>query len=304
MTAWPIGLSTGCFYRQSILTVLDEIRSSGFHIIEICSFPQHLDYHHEGDVRRAGERIHALGLRPYSFHAPFANHIDITALDDGARQAAVGELITACRAAALLGAEHVVLHPGPEREGRPGGDEFVKRIHHAASSLRRVAACCREEGVKLLLENMLPHLLFGHTSHMLFLLGEMGADCVGVCLDTGHARLGGDLASVVHLLSGHLKLVHINDNRGDRDSHLIPGEGSIDWPWLMGELHRHQFHGGLIIEMAAEENEPTAGTLARARRGRDYLAGVLMRTEVARAEVPEPSQPGRLPPNAGTGTTP
>ena len=69
---WSIGLSTGCFFRHSIFTVLEEIRSSGFQAIEVCSFPQHLDYHQEGDVRRAGEMMRTLGLCPISFHAPFS----------------------------------------------------------------------------------------------------------------------------------------------------------------------------------------------------------------------------------------
>ena len=45
MTDWPIGLSTGCFYHQSILDCLLVIRESGFSTIEICSSPTHLDYH-------------------------------------------------------------------------------------------------------------------------------------------------------------------------------------------------------------------------------------------------------------------
>ena len=41
--------------------------------------------------------------------------------------------------------------------------------------------------MKVLLENMLPHLLFGHISDMLYLLGEIRNCEVGTCLDTGHA---------------------------------------------------------------------------------------------------------------------
>jgi sugar phosphate isomerase/epimerase len=272
---WPIGLSTGCFYRHRIVTVMEEIRDSGFREIEICSFPAHLDYRNEADIQRAGEKIRALGLRPISFHAPFADRIDITSPDDQIREAAVAELITASRAAALLGAENIVLHPGPEREGRPPQEEFLLRMRHAAVSLNRVAAYCGEIGVQLLLENMLPHLLFGQTSDMMFLLGEITDCTVGTCLDTGHARLGGDLGNVIHKLSGHLKMVHINDNHGDRDAHLIPGEGSIDWPWLLSELQRYQFRGGLIIEMSARDNETVADTLGRARTGRDFLTEIL-----------------------------
>jgi hypothetical protein len=39
---WPIGLSTGCFYRHSIFSVLEEIRANGFELIEVCSFPKNL----------------------------------------------------------------------------------------------------------------------------------------------------------------------------------------------------------------------------------------------------------------------
>ncbi len=274
-TVWPIALSTGCFYRQSIFTVLEAICASGFREIEVCSYPAHLDYHREEDVRRAGQAIRALGLRPVSFHAPFADWIDITSLDDKARAAAVAELIVACRAAALLGAEQVVLHPGPEREGRPPHEEFHQRMRNAAASLNQVAAYCCEAGVRLLLENMLPHLLFGRTSDMMFLLGEIDTCTVGACLDTGHARLSGDLGRVFHKLSGHLKLVHINDNMGDWDAHLVPGEGSIDWPWVITELHRQAFSGDLVMEMSARPNESMESVLARARRGRDYLALLL-----------------------------
>ncbi len=274
-STWPIGLSTGCFYRHSIFTVLEEIRASGFQNIEVCSFPQHLNYHHEDEVRRAGEMMRNLGLRPISFHAPFADRIDITSPDDVVREAAVNELITACRAASVLGAENIVLHPGPEREGRPPQEEFLRHMQHAATSLNRVAAYCCEVGVQLLLENMLPHLLFGHTSDMMYLLGEINTCTVGTCLDTGHALLSGDLGNVIHKLSGHLKMVHISDNRGDWDAHLIPGEGIIDWPWLISELHRYQFRGGLIVEMSSREHETVADTLVRSRRGRDFLVKLL-----------------------------
>ena len=274
-TLWPIGLSTGCFYHHSIFTVLEQIRESGFHAIEVCSFPQHLDYHLAEDVRRAGEMMRHFDLRPISFHAPFANHIDITSPDESLRETSIAELITACRAAAQLGAENVVLHPGPEREGQPPQEEFRQRMHNAATSLNRVASFCCESGVQLLLENMLPHLLFGHTSDMMYLLGEINTCNVGACLDTGHARLGGDLSNVIHKLSGHLKMVHINDNHGDWDAHLIPGEGSIDWPWGISELQNCHFRGGLIIEMSAHKNEKVAQTLTRARAGRDFLTHLL-----------------------------
>lgn len=126
----------------------------------------------------------------------------------------------------------------------------------------------------LLLENMLPHLLFGRASDMLYLLGEIREPTVRACLDTGHANLSGDLPGIIHKLSGHLKMAHVNDNCGDRDSHLIPGEGLIDWRQVMSALREQHFHGGLIIEMAAQPGEPVEHTLSRAVRAREFLGNL------------------------------
>ena len=271
MTDWPIALSTGCFYQRSIFDILEPVRKSGFREIEVCSSPRHLDYHNVDEVRRAGERMRELGLQPVSFHAPFAERIDITSLNKPARETAVQELIRACEAAALLGCAQVVLHPGPEREGRPPEAEFLQHMHNAAESLNLVAARCCELGVQLLLENMLAHLLFGHVRDMMYLLGEISTCNVGTCLDTGHAHLAREMGLVIQKLSGHLKLVHINDNRGDWDAHLPPGEGTIDWPWVIQELRRNDFHGVLVLELHGGGNEAVEIVLERAVHARNFL---------------------------------
>lgn len=274
MNTWPIALSTGCFYRRSIFDILDAVKEAGFREIEVCSFPMHLDYHNNDDVRRAGERMRDLGIHPVSFHAPFADRIDITSLDPAQRDAAVHELIRACESAALIGCGHVVLHPGPEREGRPHEEEFLQRMHHAGESLNRVAARCCELNIHLLLENMLAHLLFGHVRDMMYLLGEIKTCNVGTCLDTGHAHLAREMGFVIQKLSGHLKMVHVNDNRGDWDAHLAPGDGTIDWPWVVHELRENGFHGSLVLELHGDGGESVEDCLKRAVRAREYMEKV------------------------------
>lgn len=282
--AWPIGLSTGCFYQQNILEVLPEIRAVGFDKIEVCSYPKHLDYHNPVAVEDAAKMLKNLGVEPFSFHAPFAEYIDITSLCDADRCRAVDELLAACNAAAALGVRNVVLHPGPERQGRPPEHEFVQHVRNAAISLNTVAKNCSEKGMVLLLENMLPHLLFGHLADMLFLLGEIRDCAVGACLDTGHANLAGEIGAVIHKFSGHLKMLHVNDNRRTYDDHLAPGEGSIDWPWIVGELKRCHFEGTLILELSRRPHESTSEMLDRAYQARDYLLTLIQ-------EVPPHNEP-------------
>jgi sugar phosphate isomerase/epimerase len=272
MANWPIGLSTGCFYNRNILDCLPLIRESGFSMVEICSSPAHLDFHDLDAVRKASVHIHELGMEAYSFHAPFARHIDISSANESQRHASIAEIMQAAEAAALLRVHYFVLHPGPENAAVIPAGEQLAHMQNAISSLDRIVQRCRELGILCVLENKLPHLLFGNTSDILWILDGIKTAEVGACLDTGHAFLAGDMQSLVHKLAGHLKLIHAHDNVGSGDDHLPPGAGKIEWKKLLEDLRHIQFHGALILELA--EGPDPAVTMANARRGRSYLRGI------------------------------
>jgi ferredoxin len=170
-------------------------------------------------------------------------------------------------AAAILQVRYFVIHPGPEHSLQSPCEERFRRMENAASSLNVVAQRCLGLGIGCVLENKLPHLLFGGTSDILWILGAMSAINVGTCLDTGHAYLSGDLYNVMHKLSGHLQMIHANDNGGQYDDHRPPGEGNIDWTRLLTELSQIEFHGGFILELSgAKEPEVVLAEARRARR--------------------------------------
>jgi sugar phosphate isomerase/epimerase len=61
------------------------------------------------------------------------------------------------------------------------------------------------------------------------MIEEIGSERLGILLDTGHANVNHeDLADVVASLRDVPLHIHIDDNHGDSDAHLIPGEGNID----------------------------------------------------------------------------
>jgi sugar phosphate isomerase/epimerase len=275
MTNWPIGLSTGCFYQQNILDCLEIIRASGFSTIEVCSSPAHLDYHDIAAVRVVAGRLERLGMEAYSLHAPFADRIDISALDNARRELALEEILRAVEAAAILQVHYLVIHPGPEHANLPPHEDRNRRIENVVAVLNRVTRRCTELGIGCLLENKLPHLLFGSPSDILWILEALNGTGMGVCFDTGHACLSGDLPSLLRKLSGHLRMVHAHDNRGRFDDHLPPGDGVIDWPWLLGEFVAAGFNGTLVLEMAGKPDP--AETMTNARRGRSFLRGVARR---------------------------
>lgn len=272
MITLPIGLSTGCFYNASIFECLELIRYAGFAQIEICSFPAHLDYHDLDTVRRARAEIDRVGLTPYSFHAPFNEAIDITSPYAAVRETSFHEVQQACTAAAELGARHVVLHPGPEASHVPGA-ERMERLDYGVATVDRVARHCQKLGLGLVLENMLPHLFTGPIRELLWILGSLASTEVRVCLDTGHAFLSGDLDGAVHKLGGYLCMVHVNDNGGQRDDHLPPGQGKIDWRRLLQLLIRGHFEGMLMLELSG--GRPADQILRGAREGGQLLQQIM-----------------------------
>lgn len=268
MINWRIGLSTGCFYNRNILDCLQWIRESGFDTIEVCSSPSHLDFHDQDAVERAANRIQELHLEAYSFHAPFAPKIDISSSDPVQRGASVHEIFRAAEAAALLNAHYFVIHPGPEHPA-PQPEEGLSRIQHVIESLDRIAKRCHELGTICVLENKLPHLVFGNTAEILWILDGIKGVEVGACLDTGHAFFSGSIEDLVQKLRGRLRMIHAHDNAGVNDNHLPPGDGKIDWSRLLHQLVEIDFHGAFILEIA-EMADPSV-TMAAARRGRSYL---------------------------------
>jgi len=277
MSDWAVGLSTGCFWQTSIFECLEDIRDSGFGRIEICSFPAHLDYHDVERVKRAAGLIDQLGLETYSFHAPFSDHIDITSPDPQHREFALQELMKAAEAAAILSVRYFVIHPGPENSALPEHERFW-RLENAVGVLNRAFAHCQKLGIGLVLENMLPHLFAGRTRDLLWILGALDTCEVGICLDTGHAHLAGDLSAVAHKLSGHLWMVHGSDNHGQRDDHLPPGDGRIDWGAFLSHLYDLHFNGTFILEIAGTGDRKQI--LDGARRGRKHLRDLSHRLRV------------------------
>ena len=256
MGDWPIGFSTGCFYNTPIFDCLEAVKAAGFSMVEVCSFPAHLDYHDTASVKKAAAEMESLHLEAYSMHAPFADHIDITALDSAEREQAAEELMRATEAAHLLGVRYLVLHPGPERSDLPS-EERLQRMQNAVIVLNQVAGRCQELGIELILENMLPHLFSGNVCDLLWLLGAMNTSRVGVCLDTGHAFLSGDFDNVVQKLSRHLWMIHASDNNGSWDDHLPPGQGKVPWMSFCRRLDQIGFRGAVILELSGNSVSPS-----------------------------------------------
>lgn len=274
MSDWPIGISTGCFYYMNFFDCLEPICRGGFSMVEIASSKTHLDYHDKQAMHRAARTLEERGIEAYSFHAPFREDIDVTALDEGARAYARREIFAAAEAAAILGVRYFVFHPGPEKSYHPPPEERIRRMNHAAELINDVCNYCQKLGIGIVLENMLPHLFFGNLRDMLWIVGAIENPMVGTCLDTGHAFISGDLRRIMYKLSGYLQYIHANDNNGKEDLHLCPGQGGIDWHKLLHELNEVGFQGAFILELMGDSQKNPYTVMDEARQSRRFLRNI------------------------------
>jgi fructoselysine 3-epimerase len=92
------------------------------------------------------------------------------------------------------------------------------------------------------------------------MIREIKSERLGICLDTGHANVNGeDLAQVVRDLEGVPLHIHIDDNHGDSDAHLVPGEGSIDYKPFVRALREIGYSGFVSAELGFQYTlEPDA----------------------------------------------
>lgn len=272
MSDWQVGLSTGCFYKTPIQQCLLPIRDAGFNLIEICSFPAHLNYHDIPACEETAQILDDLGIEPYSFHAPFAPHIDITSPDENIRKISIDEILRAATAAATLDVRYFVLHPGPEEPPPSMEEERFARMQAATASLNTIAEFCETHHIQLLLENKLPHLVFGNISDMLWIISQIDSTQIGICLDTGHAALAQNLDISIQQLGSFLRMIHASDNHGEFDDHLPPGYGTLDWQHYLNLLSTHAFCGSIILEVAGQPDPQKL--LHEAKNARKFLRNI------------------------------
>lgn len=140
-----------------------------------------------------------------------------------------GEVITEryCREIAECSAPGIKTGIAHVTWGLPTPPPICERGLHR---LERVAECAEKHGFTVALENS------AYPEYLHYVLGNLKSGNIGYCFDSGHRNAFAPdedfLARYGHMLAA----THIQDNEGRSDLHMIPGDGSIDWNKVAGEL--------------------------------------------------------------------
>ncbi len=251
----PLILSTQLFAPPPLgERELASIAASGLRAIELWAMRPHLDY---TDPRRAGalrEELERAGLRVESIHAPVYTTYDEALAGRGwlslahplprERRRALEEMKRAALALAPLGADHMVVHTH-----YPYDPEMEYSAEGLKSALQELLSFCREHGLRVALENVPGEE--GALRRIVGLVEELRSPGLGLCLDLGHANLGGNPLDELEraLPLPCLLNIHLHDNDGRKDAHLVPGEGTLPWDEVGEALREGGYGRGLTLEL-------------------------------------------------------
>jgi sugar phosphate isomerase/epimerase len=87
---------------------------------------------------------------------------------------------------------------------------------------------------------------------------------IGVCLDVGHAHMAPGVTHAFETLKDLIRTTHVHDNHGERDQHLWPGSGTIDWKEMMALLRSAPHVPALVLEIEGVEGEKVSQKMADA----------------------------------------
>ena len=77
---------------------------------------------------------------------------------------------------------------------------------------------------------------------------EVDSPLFGWCFDTGHANSCGYKPEILKKCAAAPLSVHLQDNHGGGDEHLIPGDGTIDWAGTLIALRSVGYLGDCVME--------------------------------------------------------
>jgi sugar phosphate isomerase/epimerase len=212
--------------------LLAEISRADIRHIEVFCAPGHFNYRSPEAVRDFAGALEEYGLRLHSLHSPTERDlapgresgmpISICDTERIRRVDAVDEVKRALEIAERVPFRFLVQHLG---RGHQSMDS--RSIDAAFSSLEHLAIFAKERGVTIALENT-PNEL-GSPESLDHLIKETHLRDVKFCFDIGHAHMEDGVEKSFEVMRDRVVTAHIHDNHGDKDEHLLPFEGTIDW---------------------------------------------------------------------------
>ncbi|MCD4824478.1 MAG: sugar phosphate isomerase/epimerase [Phycisphaerae bacterium] len=226
-------------------------RQLGCHSVQVYRNRHGNDASHSGEVttRQIKEYLAAAELPCDSIHGLYGNDLDPSSPDETVRRAAVETFKSEGQLALELGGPLVVVHCSGVFPGQPSAEDKRIRYDQLRKSVEELGEFAQVSGIRYAFENLPPyHAVGSDVGKLAEMLRDINLPSIGMCFDVAHANLAGDPVAAAALAGDVMSYVHICDNNGLTDDHLMPFCGEIDWLGLAKQIAEANFDGVLMLE--------------------------------------------------------
>jgi sugar phosphate isomerase/epimerase len=275
-------LSTYLFVQRKLTPeLIGQIAAAGFTGVEVFCSRSHFDYGSPEDVREMGRVLTEKNLVLHSLHSPTSRDrgptresgtpVSICESERVRRIDAMDEIKRALDVAEQIPFRYFVQHMSGSREAPD-----PRKRDAAFSSLEHLVLHAKHVGVTVTLENTPSEM--GDPAYLRSFVDETRLAGLRFCFDVGHANIADTTAEnkLAHGFEPMRELIattHVHDNRGEKDEHLVPYEGTVDWKEAARLLATAPVKDlSLVLELKEQpgaEPSPAATLLEAARLGLD-----------------------------------
>ena len=183
--------------------------------------------------------------------------IDFTTICDMVREIGAG-LITNCfyLPPELTPKKKTELyHGGPPKNIQiPDGFTWAELYKIVVQQLTRCADIAKERGMDFAMELRAGDFLCS-VDGLVNIFNVIGKDNIGVVFDVAHINATKEYLELAILKFGkYIKLVHLSDNDSTQAYHLMPGNGTIDFPGVINRLESIGYSGYVVIDISGIED--------------------------------------------------
>lgn len=237
-----IGICVQYGLNMPIHEVVQRIKAHGFdNVLLLDAKEQIAEY---GPTCGQIESARRAGLYVEELHLPYDQSANLW-LDNQNGEAVMAEYTRILIDCVALEIPCAVLHTSHGGEPRAANER-------GAARLRALLDIAERGNFTIAIENLRSLYTLD------FLFETIDSPRLGFCYDSGHEFCRDYPNTTIERYKERLACLHLHDNDGTADQHLLPGAGKIDWPATMKRLNDAHYSGGVMLEVIWEPSADNA----------------------------------------------
>lgn len=209
------------------------LRQSGYRSVMLWWADDHADVN--GPKERHPDLYRAEGLRVVNMHTPFADSNSLWT--DTLKGQAVEDTLSAClEDCACYDIPTAVVHLTEGRNPPEANAIGLQRVARLTEKAERL-------GVTIALENL------RYPRYLAYVFEAVASDKLQFCYDSGHENCRCPELDLLARYGDKLAALHLHDNDGTDDQHLLPFDGTTPWERVAAHIKRLKYRGDLTLEI-------------------------------------------------------